>query len=124
MTESKLPEGEYTVSWYCVESVPCLVRRPWWNLLGQDRLEYNKGVVLKRFSGLSAAEGKLLREALFNYWQTDLGRLLRRFMGKHQTMLMLESGHAASQYLATNLAFHSEDLTGWHKTSKAEKESI
>lgn len=96
-----LPDGEYVFSWYCTELAPVLVRRPWWNLWGRDRIELREQQTRKMLCGLPADEATVIRNASSRWHSNATGRLLTRMMGQKPEMAQLEADRPATAYVAT-----------------------
>jgi len=95
---------KHTFSIYVKQNVPTLVRRPWWNLLGRDRIELKKQWVRRSFCDLNGAQALLFQHA-GGFQNTNWGKLFLRAMGEefHSTQLERQQDEA-SKYVITEAA--------------------
>lgn len=85
----------YTLSWYCTESVPRFVLRPWWAVWRHDTLIFEDKTV-RRVLSLPDAEGASV-EAAFHARIA----LLKKLMGRDVDMVQLEFSPSATPYIST-----------------------
>ena len=81
---------EFVFSFYVKQPIPILVRRPWWNLFGRDKICYQDGWVRKTFANLSQSEADILVSASHGSWNAPISRLLLRLMGETPSMIQIE----------------------------------
>ncbi len=92
--------AEYTLSWYTIEKVPMLVRRPWWNIFGRDRIEFIDKWVRKVHHRIPEDEALILIEHIGQYKLHPMTYLIHRLMGKSLNSIQLEVSGEASEYIA------------------------
>jgi hypothetical protein len=83
-------EKTYTFSYINTINVPKLVRRPWWNLFGQDHIEYVEQTQRKLLFGLSEYEREIVQSGFNLQASNTVRNLLLRFMGKNVNCVQLE----------------------------------
>jgi hypothetical protein len=96
-----MSQETYCFSFYVDSTEPRLVRRPWWNVFGRDRLEIvpvKKRVVI---SDLNVAEADILKNVFNNQGSLSLQYLLVRLMGRNPEDIQLEVGRPATEYIPT-----------------------
>jgi hypothetical protein len=94
----------YVFSYYARVRTPVLVRRPWWNLFGKDRIEFVEHRNRKSRHDLTEAEAKLIMDASANYWNTPAGSLLIKLLDEPSMHgIQLAHGATASEYVSVGV---------------------
>lgn len=96
----------YIFSWYCTETHPVLIERPWWKFWSHDRLEL-KSVEVRRHVFLDEAEADVVRVGR----PADVS-LLKKLIGKDSHGWQLEVGAFASEYISTGSRRVRNSLVG------------
>jgi hypothetical protein len=86
----------YIFSWYCTETHPVLIERPWWKVWSHDRLDL-KSVQVRRHVILTEAEAEVVREGN----PIDVA-LLKKLIGKDSHSWQLETETFVSEYVSTS----------------------
>lgn len=72
----------YTLSYLHKIRTPILVRRPWWNLFGKDRIEFVENWNRRVIPDLTKAEADILIHATYCYWNLPIATLILKLLGE------------------------------------------
>ena len=102
-----LPEGSYVFSWHTKQQTSVLVRRPWWNLFGKDRIEYVEVDVLKVIYDLPADVATVIKQLSDQNWNHPAGKLLMRLMDDKGALYNVQLGQLtqASSYISISSGY-------------------